>query len=116
MFADSAYAAIFNQLVILGPDAGVDAIADALDEDTTQVLQELMNESGGLDRANETIDGSINSLLSREISNRMNDIDRLLPLAPADQIDDLIREKSKLAIEMQALGRPRWKSFNSSRS
>jgi hypothetical protein len=75
-----------------------------------------MNENGGLDRAEETVTGSINALLSRGLSARLEEIDRLLPLADSDTKDDLIREKRRLAIEISSLGRPRWKSFNSSRS
>ena len=44
----------------------------------------------------------------------MTEIDRLLPLAASDEKDDLIREKRRLAAELQALGRPRWKTFTSS--
>jgi DNA primase len=116
MFADGAYGAIFSELASHDEDVPIDVVAAALDEDATQVLQELLNENGGLDRGDEIIDASINSMLSREIADRMSEIDRLLPLAPSEGKDDLIREKRKLAAEMQALGRPRWKSFNSSRS
>jgi DNA primase len=115
-FTDPVYRAIFNELVTRESDVSVVDIAGVLDEEATEVLQELMNENGGLDRAEETVDAGINALLSRDIAERMTELDRLLPLADADQKDDLIREKQRLAIEMQALGRPRWKSFNSARS
>ena len=115
-FTDPPYRAIFTELVTRGPDVSVGDLAAVLDEDATEVLQELMNERGGLDRAEETIDAGINALISRDIVKRMTELDRLLPLAAADEKDDLIREKRRLAIEMQALGRPRWKSFKSTRS
>lgn len=116
VFVDPAYRAIFEELVRDDPDRPVDELASALDEDATQLMQELLEENGGIDRADEIIDASINALLSREIASRMNEIDRILPLAPAEEKDDLIREKRKLAAEMQALGRPRWKGFNRSRT
>ena len=115
-FADPIYRMLFNVLVARDADVPIDQLASGLDEEATDVLQELMNENGGLDRAEETMNGSINALLSRDISDRLRDIDRLLPLANTDEKDDLIREKSLLAKESKALGRPRWKSFNSSRS
>jgi len=115
-FTDPTYRAIFTELVTHDADVSVDDLAAVIDEDATQVLQELMEENGGLDRAEETVDAGINALLSRELAKRMTELDRLLPLAAADEKDDLIREKRRLAIEMQALGRPRWKSFNSTRS
>jgi hypothetical protein len=80
------------------------------------VLQELIEERGGLERVEESIEAGINALLSRGIADRMSEIDRLLPLADSDEKDQLIREKRRLAAEMQALGRPRWKHFNSTRT
>jgi len=62
------------------------------------------------------IEGSVNALLARDVSNRLTEIDRLLPLAAGNEKDDLIREKRRLAKEIQSLGRPRWKSFGSTRS
>jgi DNA primase len=115
-FADPVYRAIFMELAAHDADVSVDELAAALDDETTAVLQELLNESGGIDRAEETVDASINGLLSRSISDRLGEIDRLLPLAGSDEKDDLIREKSRLAVEIQSLGRPRWKSFNPNRS
>jgi len=115
-FTDPTYRAIFAELVTREPDVSVGDLAAVLDEEATEVLQELMNENGGLDRAEETVEAGINALLSRDIVRRMAELDRLLPLAAAEEKDDLIREKRRLAIEMQALGRPRWKSFNSTRS
>jgi hypothetical protein len=116
MFADSAYQAIFKEMTAGDPDVGVDTIAAGLDEDATDVLQELMNEFGGTELAESIITDSINSLLARQISERLTEIDRLLPLAPSNEKDDLIAEKTRLAAEMQALGRPRWKGFSRSRS
>jgi DNA primase len=115
-FTDPTYRAIFAELVTREPDVSVGDLAAVLNADATEVLQELMNENGGLERAEETVEAGINALLSRDIVKRMAELDRLLPLAGADEKDDLIREKRRLAIDMQALGRPRWKSFNSTRS
>src|SRR5262249_5073837 len=113
MFADPVYRAIFTELTNADHDAPVDQIAAGLDEEATEGLQEMMNENGGIDRAEEAIDGSIKQLLSREIAHRLSEIDSLVPLAGADEKDDLIREKKRLAGEMQALGRQRWKKFGS---
>jgi DNA primase len=114
--SDLAYRQIFSALVMLGPEASVEEIAHRLDEDATEVLQELLVENGGLERSDEVIEGSVNALLARDVSNRLTEIDRLLPLAAGNEKDDLIREKRRLAKEIQSLGRPRWKSFGSTRS
>ena len=66
------------------------------------------------ERVSAAPDASINDFARRRIGARMTEIDRFLPLAGADEKDDLIREKRRLAAELQALGRPRWKTFTSS--
>jgi DNA primase len=114
-FSDSAAAAIFIQLTAGDPEATIDELAANLDADAIDLLQLLMDETGGLDRAEETLDASINALLSRSIDDRLTEIDRLLPLAASEQKDELIREKGRLTAEMKALGRARWKSFHSPR-
>jgi DNA primase len=116
LFTDYVYRTLFTELTANDPDVPVDTLAESLDDEATRVLQELLDENGGTDHAEETITGSINALLSREISDRMSEIDRLMPLASSDEKDDLMREKKRLAVEIKALGRPPWKSFNSARS
>ena len=108
---DPVYRAIFTELVTLGPEATIGEIAGSFDEETIGVLEELMAERGGLDRANEIVDGSLSALASRELDARLSAIDREMPLATPDEKDDLIREKEQLLRQMQALGRPRFKSF-----
>jgi DNA primase len=115
-FTDPVYRILFTELTTHDADDSIEVLAEALDEEATTVMQELLDENGGTDRAEETIAASINALLAREISNRMVEIDRILPLADSAEKDDLIREKKRLAAEIHSLGRPRWKSFNSTRS
>lgn len=116
-FTDSAYGAIFAALANAAAhdaDAPIDVIAAGLDEDATAVLQELLNETGGIDRAQETVDGAVNALLARRIADELTEIDRQLPLASPDEKDRLIRLKQTKAGEIQALGRARWKAFGTS--
>jgi DNA primase len=115
-FTDDAYRMIFTELVALGPDATISEIAGGFDEEAIEVLEELVAENGGLDRANETVEGSVNAMLSRNLDARLNEIDREMPLAAPDEKDDLIREKEQLLRRIQALGRGRYKSFRASTS
>jgi DNA primase len=115
MLSEPVYRDIFRALTGGDPDRPIDEIVAPLDEEATAVVQELVEETGGIDRAEETIGAGINALLARGLADRLSEIDRLLPLAPADDKDALIREKTRLAAEMQALGRPRWKHFNAGR-
>lgn len=115
-FGDPTYRLIFMELVTLGPDATVGEIAGAFDEEGIEVLEELLAESGGLDRASEIVEGSVNAIASRDLDARLNEIDREMPLAPAEEKDDLIREKEQLLRQLRALGRGRFKSFRASTS
>ena len=115
-FTDETYRMIFSELVALGPEATIGEIAGGFDEVAIEELEELVAEDGGLERANEIVDGSINLMASRDLDARLVDIDREMPLAAPDEKDDLIREKEKLLKQMQALGRGRYKSFRTSRS
>ena len=115
-FRDQAYRTIFTELVALGPEATIGEIAGAFDEETIEVLEELLGEAGGLDRASEIVDGSVNAMASRDLDARLRAIDREMPLAAAEEKDDLIREKEQLLRQMQALGRGRFKSFRASTS
>ncbi|MEO7084052.1 MAG: DNA primase [Gemmatimonadaceae bacterium] len=116
MFVDPVYGGIFAELAAGEPDVMIDVLAAALDEESTEVLQELVAEPGGLERPDEVVNGSINMLLSRELSDRLANIDRLMPLADSNEKDRLIGEKRRLSAEILALGRPHWKHFNSARS
>ena len=115
-FSDETYRMIFSELVALGPEATIGEIAGGFDEDAIEVLEELVAEQGGLDRANEIVQGSVSAIASRGLDARLTDIDREMPLAAPDEKDDLIREKERLLKQMQALGRGRYKSFRTSRS
>jgi len=115
-FTDETYRTIFTELVALGPDATISEIAGGFDEVAIEVLEELLAESGGLDRANEVVEGSISLIASRDVQARLTDIDREMPLASPDEKDDLIREKTALRRQMEALGRGRFKSFRTSTS
>jgi hypothetical protein len=112
VFTDPVYREIFRELS-LEPDRSVDELAATFDEDTVVVLQELLEEPVSFDRIEQAIDANINALLARDIADRMSEIDRLAPLASEAEKDELNREKTRLAGELRALGRPRWKAFNS---
>jgi DNA primase len=113
-FTDEAYREIFTELVASGPEATVGEIAGAFDEEAIEVLEELLAESGGLDRASETVEGSLNMMAARELHARLEQIDREMPLATTEEKDDLIREKEHLLRQIRALGRGRFKMFRAS--
>jgi DNA primase len=115
-FYDPAYQRIYSELTTRGPDVGVEELAGALDTETAEVLQQLLSENGGLDRAEETVTGSVKLMEARLMDRRLLEIDRELAGATEDEKDNLNREKMRLTAEIRALGTQRWKGFNSPRS
>ena len=110
-FRDPELRRIFAALVALGADAGAEALAEKLDPDSIELLQELLDEDGGLDHADEAVSGSLALLHERALADRMSEIDRELPLANSQEKDELTREKMQLTDELRRLGGRRWKQF-----
>ena len=110
-FRDPELRRIFAALVALGAEAGPEALADKLDPESIELLQELLDEDGGLDHADEAVSGSLALLHERSLADRMSEIDRELPLANSKEKDELTREKMQLTDELRRLGGRRWKQF-----
>ncbi len=110
-FHDPELRRVFAAMVTHGADAGPDILARALDGDAVVVMQELLEETGGLDHADETVAGSLASMHQRDLARRMEEIDSLMPLADGDEKDTLTREKVQLRDELRSLGSRRWKQF-----
>lgn len=110
-FRDPELRRIFAAMVTHGADAGADVLAEALDGDAVVVMQELLEETGGLDHADETVVGSLSGMHERNLVRRLEEIDREMPIADSAQKDDLMREKMRLRDELRSLGSRRWKQF-----
>ena len=95
---------IFQTLVKLGDEASIEDLSSALTSDAVEEMQALLEEPDALVDVRRTIDDSLTVLRRRDITTRMSEITRLLPLATGDEKDVLIVEKTKLQREMQALG------------
>jgi hypothetical protein len=110
-FRDAELGAIFASMVAQGVDAGPEALAEGLEPPAVELMQELLEEPGGLDHADEAITGSLAAMHERELAERMTEIDRELPLANSDEKDALTREKMRLTEELRRLGGRWWKQF-----
>jgi DNA primase len=111
-FRDPELRQIFAAMIETGPDAPPDTLVATLDEEAVAVLQELLEESGGLDHAAEAVAGSLAALHERELTRRMEEIDRLMPLADTEEKDVLTREKMETMRELRRLGSRRFKGFS----
>jgi DNA primase len=110
-FHDLVLRRIYAAIVEQGSDAAPDELAGALDDDAVVEMQALLEEDGGLDRADEIVAGALGALHERDLAARMEEIDALMPLAAPEEKDALTLEKMQLGDELRALGSRRWKQF-----
>ena len=110
-FRDADLRRIFAALVAHGAEVGPDVLAEHLDGDAVVVMQELLEENGGLDHADEAVAGSLSAMHERSLTERMSEIDREMPIATDLQKDELTREKMALTDELRRLGSQWWKKF-----
>jgi DNA primase len=110
-FRDPEMRRIFAALMTHGPDAGFDILAASLDGDAVVAMQELLEETGGLEHTDEAVAGSLAAMHERNLVGRMAEIDALMPLASSTEKDALTREKVQLRDELASLGGRHWKQF-----
>jgi DNA primase len=108
-FHDLLLRAIYEAVVQEGSEADAATLAGRLEDDAVAEMQALLEESGGLDRADEIVAGSLAALHERNLAARMDEIDALMPLASTEEKDALTLEKMQLSDELRALGSRRWK-------
>ncbi|MDB4879007.1 MAG: hypothetical protein JWL60_453, partial [Gemmatimonadetes bacterium] len=110
-FADGELRRIFAAIVEHGPEAGPDVLAAALDGDAVVVMQELLEETGGLDHSDETVRDSLAALHKGDLVRRLAEIDTLMPLADDLQKNAFSDEKVRLIKELKQFGGGPWKQF-----
>jgi replicative DNA helicase len=110
-FRDPEMRGIFAAMMAHGADAGFDVLAASLDGDAVVAMQELLEETGGLEHTDEAVAGSLAAMHERDLVRRMEEIDTLMPLAATDEKDVLTREKMQLRDELASLGGRHWKQF-----
>ena len=110
-FRDDDLREIFAAMAAHGADAGPDVLAEHINGDAVVLMQDLLEETGGLEHADEAVAGSLSAMHERNLTERMSEIDRELPIASDAQKDDLTREKMRLTEELRRLGGRWWKKF-----
>ncbi len=108
VFRDSDLQEIFRALIEHGPDADVEALSSGLGPDAIDRLQQLLEERGGLENADATVDGFIARIRGQEMSAESEEVQGLLRIANEAEQDQLLREKQRIAREKRALGVQDW--------
>lgn len=102
---------IYDALVEHGVEQGPASLASHLPASAVELLEELLEDLGGLDHADAVMAGSMAWLHERKLTERMMEIDRERPLADDRQTDLLNEEKVRLQKELRRLGGRYWKNF-----
>jgi hypothetical protein len=111
---DPQLSAIFAVLGELGPDATMPELAVELDPDAVVVLETLIAEGPtGADPSAE-IEASIARLQVRELSERSQEIDRLMELATPEEKVTLMREKMENTEHRRKLNGREYNTFRRS--
>lgn len=104
-FHDRQYRAIYEALIGAGGEGTLEEVTASLDEDAIETVEDLVAGKSSEMNVAKTIEDSIVRLRARDISDRMADLDRVIPLASSDEKNQLMMEKEKLQDEMQELGK-----------
>ena len=104
---------IFAALISRDPESPVGNVADTLNGGALELFGELLEESGGLDRSDAIVGGSLAAIRKRDLKDRLAEIDRLRPLAQDAEKDVLNRESMGLREELaRVASNPWWKNFH----
>ena len=100
-FRDPVYRAIYNALIAADPDATVEELSTALDEEAIGVLEDILAEGAFQIDPERTISDSLATLRARDLSERAAELDRIIPLVEGAQKDQLIAEKVAIRDELK---------------
>jgi len=125
-FRDAEYRAIYQALIGAGADATLEDIAAGLNEDAIETVEDLVADKAaqfsGSDEAGRAqmntgraIEDSVARLRARDLSDRMTELDRMIPLATSDEKSGLMLEKQTLQQEMKQLGEGSSQTFKAFR-
>ncbi len=110
-FRDRRYRRIFSRLLESEEDTPVQQLVEGLPVTDVAVIEELLSERGAQIDPQRTVDDSLTAIRVRELDEKLLEIDATLPLARADQKDELMKLKQELRDELNSLRRTRYKAF-----
>ena len=125
-FRDPQFRAIYEAMIEGGQTGTLEGIAALLNPEAIEAMEDLAadkasqllgadEEQRAVMNSGRAITDSIARLRARDISDRMSDLDRIIPLATGDEKNNLMLEKEKLQEEMKLLGHAGTHSFKAFR-
>ncbi|HZE07949.1 MAG TPA: DNA primase [Gemmatimonadaceae bacterium] len=113
-FRDPVYRAIYKALIAAGPEASMEDLSAALDEEAIGVVEDILAEGTVELDPERTISDSLATLRARDLDLRAAELDRIIPLADGSQKDKLIAEKTAIRNELTATGKNYFKKYRRS--
>ncbi|HUR92904.1 MAG TPA: DNA primase [Gemmatimonadaceae bacterium] len=110
-FRDRRYRRIFARLLASDENTTVQQLAEGLHDTDVAVIDELLSEPGAQIDPQRTVNDSLTAIRVRELDEKLMEIDATLPLAGAEQKDELMKLKQELRDELNSLRRTRYKAF-----
>jgi len=111
---DARLRAIFGQMLGGAAHDDVNSIAGQLPEHAVDLFQQLLLEPH-VDNPQRVLEDCVSKLKRRDIGDKLDDIERDLPLTAGIEKDELLMRQTKLNSDLRALGGNRWKKFRTTR-
>jgi DNA primase len=111
---DARLRSIFTQLLGSSAKDDVNSIAAQLPEHAVDLFQQLLLEPQ-VSNPQKVLADCISKLERRDIGEKLDDIERDLPLTAGIEKDELLMRQRKLNSDLRALGGNRWKKFRTTR-
>ncbi len=107
---DPVYRALYDAIVERGAEASPEVLSESLDENAIGVMELIRSEPGAVMDGRRTIDDALRRLKERSLRERLDELERMTPLAEGSEKDSLLTEKDALRRELAAIGGRGWKS------
>lgn len=108
-FRDARLGQIYHTLLKVGETSAPDQLAMDLPEHAVELLQALLNETGGLDDANALFEGCVSHLHERDVREELDVLGGQLHIAGDEEKNEIVRRIESLRNDIR--GGRRWKSF-----
>jgi hypothetical protein len=107
---DPVYRSLYEAMVVHGAEAPAEVLAESLDIAAIGVMETIRAEPGAVLDGPRTVDDALRRLKERALRERLDELERMTPLAGEDEKDVLLTEKDGLRRELAAIGGRGWKS------
>lgn len=107
---DPVYRALYQAIAVHGAEALPETLAESLDEAAIEVMETIRAEPGSVMDGPRTVDDALRRLKERSLRERLDELERMTPLAGGEEKDALLREKDVLRRELNAIGGRGWKA------